>query len=227
MRKPWRRLVMAGALAAAGCQNKCTPDCVLGTNQPLASGAPSAAPLGDPASCGGVSGLNLGIGSSLHQTFTINTDANGRVTLPNWRLGLSPGPNTIRASVDGAPLNAAISGSPVTFTVTGTAPAAVTMVAGNNPNGQIASLPTARLTDVNLNPVAGVSVTFAVAGGGGGITGATAVTDALGRATVGSWRLGPAPGASTLSATAAPPNITGSPLTFTATGQPGAGAPPR
>lgn len=65
-------------------------------------------------------------------------------------------------------------------------------------------------------PVPGVSVTFAVASGGGSITGPTAVTNASGVAAVGSWTLGTTPGTNTLSATAQ--GLTGSPVVFTATG---------
>ena len=61
----------------------------------------------------------------------------------------------------------------------------------------------------------GVSVTFAVASGGGSITGATAVTNAEGIARVGSWVLGGTPGANTLTAT-----VAGAPaVSFAATGR--------
>ena len=51
-------------------------------------------------------------------------------------------------------------------------------------------------------PMAGVTVTFTVTAGGGSVTGGTTPTDAQGIATVGSWTLGPSPGANTLRATA-------------------------
>ena len=62
-----------------------------------------------------------------------------------------------------------------------------------------------------------MSVTFAVASGGGSATGLTPTTNAGGIATVGSWTLGASPGANTLTATTSA-GITGSPLTFSATG---------
>lgn len=74
-------------------------------------------------------------------------------------------------------------------------------------------------------PMPGITVNFAVTGGGGSATGASAVTDANGVATVGSWTLGLAAGANTLAATAAGPLLTGfqgNPVGFTATGQPAA-----
>lgn len=51
-------------------------------------------------------------------------------------------------------------------------------------------------------PLQGVEVTFTVTAGGGSVTGGTAVTNAMGIATVGSWTLGPAPGMNTLRASA-------------------------
>ena len=79
--------------------------------------------------------------------------------------------------------------------------------------------PSVIVKDAKNDPVAGTTVTFAVATGGGSVTGATAVTDASGIATVGSWKLGTTAGANTLTATSA--GLTGSPVTFTATGDPG------
>ncbi len=76
--------------------------------------------------------------------------------------------------------------------------------------------PAVRIEDDAGAAVAGQSVTFAVAGGGGSVTGATATTDASGTAAVGSWVLGAA-GAQSLTATAAGESVTGSPATFTAT----------
>src|SRR5207237_4010326 len=72
------------------------------------------------------------------------------------------------------------------------------------------------------NPVAGAAVTFAIASGQGGITGAAQTTNASGIATVGSWTLGRAAGTNTLTATST--GLNGSPVTFTATGTAGAAA---
>ena len=79
--------------------------------------------------------------------------------------------------------------------------------------------PSVIVKDARNLPIAGTTVTFAVATGGGSITGATAVTDASGIATVGSWKLGTTAGANTLTATSA--GLSGSPVTFTATGTAG------
>jgi alpha-tubulin suppressor-like RCC1 family protein len=83
------------------------------------------------------------------------------------------------------------------------------------PGASVALPPSVKVTDASTNPVADVQVAFAVASGGGSITGATQRTNASGIATVGSWTLGSTPGPNTLTATAV--GLTGSPVTFTAT----------
>jgi hypothetical protein len=83
----------------------------------------------------------------------------------------------------------------------------------------VAVNPCVLVQDAGDNPVAGVHVTFAVATGGGSVTGADAVSSASGIATVGSWKLGGAAGANTLTATC--DGLAGSPVTFTATGDAG------
>jgi hypothetical protein len=83
----------------------------------------------------------------------------------------------------------------------------------------VATAPSVLVRDINNNPVAGVSVTFAVASGGGTVVPTTALTtDVNGIAQVTSWTLGTTAGANTLTATAT--GLSGSPVTFTATGTP-------
>ncbi|NBO50075.1 MAG: hypothetical protein EBU80_10205, partial [Chitinophagia bacterium] len=95
---------------------------------------------------------------------------------------------------------------------------------GNNQsatvNTAVSTLPSVIVKDEYDNVVSGVSVTFAVTGGGGSITGASATTNASGIATLGSWTLGTTAGTNTLTATSG--SLTGSPVTFTATGTAGA-----
>jgi adhesin/invasin len=69
-----------------------------------------------------------------------------------------------------------------------------------------------------------VQVTFAVASGGGSVSGATPSTNGSGIATVGSWTLGPTAGTNnnTLTATASGSGISGNPVTFTASATAGA-----
>jgi hypothetical protein len=97
---------------------------------------------------------------------------------------------------------------------------------GNNQSATVgtavAIAPSVLVRDANDNPVSGVTVTFAVATGGGSATDLTATTGADGIATVGSWTLGTTAGSNTLTATN--DTLTGSPVTFTATGTVGAAA---
>src|SRR5262249_54973315 len=76
--------------------------------------------------------------------------------------------------------------------------------------------PAVKVTDAQGGAVSGVAVTFAVTGGGGSITGASQSSNSSGVATVGSWTLGPAAGPNTLTATSS--GLSGSPVTFMATG---------
>jgi hypothetical protein len=139
----------------------------------------------------------------------------------SWTLGDIAGSNTLTATAAG------LTDSPVTFTATATAGSA-TQIAINAGDGQsaavataVSTLPSVIIKDANDNPISGVSVTFAVASGGGSITGDIAITDASGIATVGSWTLGDIAGSNTLTATAA--GLTDSPVTFTATATVGSG----
>jgi adhesin/invasin len=148
------------------------------------------------------------------------TNASGIATVGSWTLGTAAGGNTLTAT------SGSLSGSPVTFTATGTAGNAA-QIAINGGNGQSATVntavavaPSVIVTDAFGNPVSGTSVTFAVGLGGGSIIGAGATTDANGIATVGSWTLGTTAGTNTLTASSG--SLSGSPVTFTATGTAGA-----
>jgi hypothetical protein len=79
---------------------------------------------------------------------------------------------------------------------------------------QVPVPPAVRVVNDRGQPEAGVRVTFAVTGGGGGIAGADQTTDDDGVARVGGWTLGPSPGTNTLEARAG--SLQGSPVIFTA-----------
>jgi len=148
------------------------------------------------------------------------TNAAGIATVGSWTLGTTVGANTLTATLAG------VTGSPVTFTATGTVGAAskLTLSTGSGQTATVgtavATAPRVFVTDAYNNPVSGVAVTFAVASGGGSVTGASTTTSTSGLATVGSWTLGTAAGANSLTATST--GLTGSPVTFTATGAAGA-----
>jgi alpha-tubulin suppressor-like RCC1 family protein len=145
-------------------------------------------------------------------------------------LNLSSVTDNLVLNLPGA--NATIGGNGPTFTQqTGEAvanwsgpPNAIAATSATSQSGQINSLVSVRpavvVTDATALPLAGVTVTFAVASGGGTVTGGSATTNASGVATVGSWKLGPALGNSNaLTATIEGSGISGNPVTFTATGE--------
>ena len=160
--------------------------------------------------------ITLGGGSLTGAAATTNAD--GIATVGSWTLGTRSGNNRLTATAAG------LTGSPVTFAATGTAgaPTAIAISAGNNqtaPAGTAVPVrPAVKVTDAFGNGVPNVGVTFAVASGGGSLTGASRPTGSGGVATVGSWTLGPTPGPNTLSVTATGAGIANNPVTFTATG---------
>ena len=155
-----------------------------------------------------------GGGGSVNPVTGVATDAAGKARVTNWTLGTAAGANTLRAQVTGV--------APLTFNATGTpgAPATTSKTAGDTQtvtvNTAVPVRPTLLVTDQFGNPVESVTVTFAVASGGGGLTGGTKKTDGAGLAAVGSWTLGTVSGSNTLSATAASLAA----ATFGATGTP-------
>lgn len=96
--------------------------------------------------------------------------------------------------------------------------ALVTVVNGDAQTGfvgQALALPIVlRVTDALLNPLANVSVTFAVTAGGGSLGVSSLLTNAAGQVSLSGWTLGATPGANTLSATVAGV----APVTISATG---------
>lgn len=146
------------------------------------------------------------------------TDATGRASV-QWTLGGTPGSNGLSATAA-----ITIPGSPAAFTASGVPPGSNPSVVVNQGNGQHGLVgarlnvpPSVLLKDGAGTPIAGKTVTFAVTGGGGSLTGASAMTNASGIATVGSWIV--TSGANALTATVGDTGIiVGNPVTFTATG---------
>ena len=101
--------------------------------------------------------------------------------------------------------------------------AALAKVTGDDQTATVKSRvgvrPVVRIADADDAPLAGVTVTFSVARGGGSVIGPQVITDSLGLATVGAWTLGGPAGANTLNASV--DNLT---VTFRATGTPGPAA---
>lgn len=214
-----------GGDGGGGTQPPPTPTITVngGNNQQAAVGTAVATPPSVKVSTSNGAGVPnisvtfaVGSGGGSATATTQTTNSAGVATVGSWTMGTALGANTLTATASGT------AGGPITFTATAIAGPAKTIAldAGNaqtaNVGAAVATPPSVKVTDAGGNPVAGTSVTFAVASGGGSITGATQTTNASGIAAVGSWTLGPAAGANSLTATSA--GLTGSPVTFTATG---------
>jgi plastocyanin len=154
-------------------------------------------------------------GATLRGTTTVNAQG-GVATFSDVHISKPGSGFVLSASTPG--LTSAISSG---FDVSA-APGVATTVAPVAGQGQTAAVgqsvainPSVRVTDGLGNPVANISVTFAVSSGGGNATGLSQTTDGGGLATVGQWTLGTRPGVNTL--VAASPDVEGSLATFRAT----------
>jgi len=152
-------------------------------------------------------------GGSLSAASTLtNSQGQASVTLT---LGPAAGANAVTAS------SAGLTGSPVTFSSTGTAPptpTTITRVSGDGQTGvagtELAATFVVRVTDDQGSGVSGIGVAWDVTAGGGSLSAAATQTNSQGQASV-SLTLGPAAGANTVTASVS--GLTGSPVTFNAT----------
>ncbi|MEO5815218.1 MAG: Ig-like domain-containing protein [Gemmatimonadaceae bacterium] len=200
-------LVTPGITVLAGSPSK-----VVITTQPPATAASGAPFVPQPAlqvtdvgsnavnaSSNIAATIQTGSGT-LGGTSTIATNASGAATFSNLSLSGAPGSFTLRFAASG--LTAAVSN---TIALGAGGPAAIVINAGN---GQVVAAgttvpipPSVRVNDGSGNPLSGLTVTFAAVFGGGTVTGATAVTNASGIATVGTWTLGTIAGTNNVTAT--------------------------
>ena len=159
-------------------------------------------------------------GGTLGGTATVNTNAGGLATFAGLSITGTVGARTLQFTSAGLTPDTSAA-----VTVTAGAATQIAINAGNaqsaTVNTAVATPPSAIVRDVSGNPVAGVSVSFAVAGGGGSILPVTPIlTNASGVAALTSWTMGTAAGANSITATSG--TLIGSPVTFTATGTAGA-----
>ncbi|GIW53442.1 MAG: hypothetical protein KatS3mg081_2797 [Gemmatimonadales bacterium] len=170
--------------------------------------------FGNPVA-GHTVGFSVASGGGSVSPTSANTDSAGRART-QWTLGTTPGTQTVEAQTA-----AATKGSPATFTATALV-GSVAIYEGDGQTGLVGYAvnipPAVRVVDAGGQPLAGVTVNFAVTGGGGSVTGATKVTDTAGIARVDKWTLGSSPGTNTLTATVAGGGFAGSPVEFSATG---------
>ncbi len=153
----------------------------------------------------------------------VDTTDNAGVASTTWRLGERTVAQRVTAQATGV-------SSIVNFVATANpgAPATMAVQGGDNQTAAagaaVATAPSVVIKDKFTNAVPGVSVFFSISNGGGSVTGAGAVTNSSGVASVGGWTLGSAVGANKLSALAVFNGITGNPITFSATAISGAAA---
>jgi Big-like domain-containing protein len=246
LRFPWRPLLPLAVLAC-GSNDLSLPteapgaqlEMVQGNEQEGQPGTPLQDPLivrvtdsaGNPMPGQPVTwSVNGGGGAIDPASGTSNAEG---LAFAEWILGPTPGLNVVEAQVAGV--------DAVTFTATAgsgdggggggdTAQVAahLTAVEGDDQTAEAGTTvpvrPAVRATDSAGSPVAGVTVTFAVTGGGGTLEGATQTTGGDGIARVGRWTLGSEPGANTLEARSG--SLEGSPVVFTAQATAPAPEPP-
>jgi hypothetical protein len=145
---------------------------------------------------------------------SVATSADGRASTRLTTGRVAGEPQGVAARIAATSLSVAF-----TATTAPGPPARISMAAGNNQHAGTGTLvpvrPAVVLRDAYDNLVPGIPVEFEVISGGGSVTGASAVTDAAGRAEVGSWTLGSA-NPNQLRATAAGTGINWNPVTFIA-----------
>jgi N-acetylneuraminic acid mutarotase len=229
-------LILGATLLAAGCGQEATApvavgpislSLVSGDGQSGAVGAelplplvvktttPTGAPIRDLT-------VNFRVTSGGGSVFAGSASTSGLgIAQDYWTLGTSTAVSQtleVRAVIPSSGQKQVLG----VFTATAL-PGPATQIAVQTGDGQAAPAgsnvpiaPAVQVSDQYDNPVPNLVVTFAVATGGGSVSGATPLTGANGIAAVGSWTLGLIAGPNTLTATAAGSGIAGNPVTFTA-----------
>ncbi|HEX2188412.1 MAG TPA: invasin domain 3-containing protein [Longimicrobiaceae bacterium] len=138
-------------------------------------------------------GATVALSTTAGSVSAVTDNGNGTYTAT-----LTAGNAVATATVSGT-VNGSALGNTVTVEFTAGPPANLVKHAGDAQsaavNTAVSTAPAVRVTDANGIPVPNVTVTFAVAAGGGSITGPTQTTGSDGIATVGSWTLGTTAGA--------------------------------
>lgn len=172
---------------------------------------------GNPVGAGGVSvDFSVGGDAWVSGPDPVPTDADGKARTTVTAGTVAGATFTVTASGEGT----SVTGTSPVLTVVAGAPYRIVQHAGDGqsaPAGDAVAIdPSVLVTDRYGNACQGVSVRFAVTGGGGVVSGGDAATGAGGLAAVDSWTLGPVAGPNGLAATA--DGLVGSPVAFAATG---------
>lgn len=155
-------------------------------------------------------------GGSVGGTTTATTNASGQATFSSLSISGTAGAKALQfttGQISGVQSNSlALTAGPASNLISNSQVTQSGVV-----NQAVSSVPSVKAVDLDGNVVSGVAVTFAVQSGGGSVNPTSAIqTSASGVATVTSWTLGASVGTNTLTASAT--GLTGSPVTFTATG---------
>ena len=147
------------------------------------------------------------------------TGSNGQAST-TFTVGATKGNSQVQALASGTEFN-------VTFNAVASGPPATLEVAAGSGQSALAGSavtvdPAARVLDDEGDPAPGVQVQFAVAAGGGSVSGALATTNLEGIATVESWTLGGS-GVNTVTAAVPDETVDGDPALFVATVRPAGG----
>jgi hypothetical protein len=155
----------------------------------LVSPAPTVTVLDsyhNPVAGAGVT-FSVGLGNGTITGESAITDARGVAAVGSWKLGPTPGPNTLLARISTGQ-TIVIPGQAVTTAPLLTAASATTQ--SGYLSYPVNSIPRVRVTDQAGNPLSGVPVNFTVSSGGGTLAGGASVSDSLGFAAPGDWRIG-------------------------------------
>ncbi|MDX2058666.1 MAG: leishmanolysin-related zinc metalloendopeptidase [Gemmatimonadales bacterium] len=208
----WLALGLTSFLAACGEDGPPPPRVpsrialASGDNQDAQVGVQLAQPLAFVVSDqqGPLSGIKVDFALSDATGFlsvtSATSDANGAVSV-RWTVGGQLGNQTLTATVTGitpATARATVREGPPALLTPVSEASQFVVVGGTVPNP-----PVVKVTDAFGNPIANQTVTFADATDRSILTGATATSDAAGRASLTSWKIGRAAGSYTVQASTA------------------------
>jgi uncharacterized repeat protein (TIGR01451 family) len=129
---------------------------------------------------------------------TATTLADGTAQVGSWRLGTTPGQNTMTAAAGNlAPVSFAVTGQLVPATMTAVSPTAMSVTTGTS----VPQPPAVVVRDQFGAPLPAVSVQFGITPGGGMLSASNVWTLGDGIARLGSWTLGTTPGTYKVTAT--------------------------
>ncbi|HEU4828369.1 MAG TPA: leishmanolysin-related zinc metalloendopeptidase [Gemmatimonadales bacterium] len=209
-------VITAGLPATIAASSASTQSGLAGREVALPPSVLVADGAGNPVA-GALVAFAITAGNGTLTSASVATSAAGIATVGSWTLGVSPGANTVRATLQG------LAGAGVTFQAFGTlqAPARVLIHEGATQtadlNAAVLIRPAVQVVDAEGVGVAGAAVSFEIVEGSGSVAGQVQVTDPQGIARVGSWTIGGMVALYRMHAIV--PGVEGSPAVFEAIGR--------